>query len=260
MAFPRRTGAGCVRRFCRDRNLARFRKPLPVFVHRPHCQQNMRVRIAVAFVVNRKVRDHAAGDKLLPAVIADQGFIFVFGQFYWQRHDDSPRKLGVPLSFDLLGGIPQCLTVCVFRRSIGWKENAFCQDLAGFIAVVFLSSSRTQLKNFSGRSDRAAPGNGGLRLLLCRIEIEKCGHAIMNYLHSHKSRFATLKQGSRNGAGACPVDWSLRESNNLVNARAPGNRCIIAPSFIESHPRCLLFRRFGSSPLGARQRQADGTP
>ena len=120
----------------------------------------MRVRIAVAFVVNRKVRDHAAGDKLLPAVIADQGFIFVFGQFYWQRHDDSPRKLGVPLSFDLLGGIPQCLTVCVFRRSIGWKENAFCQDLAGFIAVVFCLQVVLAEKLFAALI--GGSGNGGL--------------------------------------------------------------------------------------------------
>lgn len=41
------------------------------------------------------------------------------------------------MTFHFLYGVPQRLPICVFRWGVRWKENAFCQDFTGFIAVVF---------------------------------------------------------------------------------------------------------------------------
>lgn len=141
-------------------NLVCFREPFPVFVQRPHGQQNVGVRIAVAFVVDGKIRDHATGDELLPAVIADQRFQFFFWDFIRQCHDDAAGKLGVPLVLCFLNGIPKRLPICVFQQSIGWKENAFCQDLTGFIAVVFCLQVVLAEKLFAALV--GGSGNGGL--------------------------------------------------------------------------------------------------
>lgn len=88
------------------RELAENRPVDKIVIHRPHGQKDMDVWVAVAFVVNGKVHDHTAGNKLFPAVVADKGFIFIFRDFIRQRHDDAAGKLGVPLPFGLLHGIP----------------------------------------------------------------------------------------------------------------------------------------------------------
>ena len=50
---------------------------------------------------------------------------------------DSPGKLGVPLLFLCLGGVPQGVAVCVLRRCAGQQNDSRVDDLS-FFRVVFL--------------------------------------------------------------------------------------------------------------------------
>ena len=92
--------------------------------------------IAVAFVVNGKVRDHTAGDKMCPAVVADKSFIFIFRDFVRKRHDDAAGKLGVPLSLGFLNGIPKDLPICVYRRGVQREKDPFCQNLFRLVLII----------------------------------------------------------------------------------------------------------------------------
>ncbi len=117
-------------------NLPGFRQPLAFLIHGTHGQEDMGVGIAIAFVMNRKVRDHTAGNKLFPAVVADEGFIFFFRDFIRQRHDDAAGKLGVPLSLGFLNGIPKDLPVCVYRRGVWREKDPFCKDLSRLVLII----------------------------------------------------------------------------------------------------------------------------
>ena len=92
--------------------------------------------IAIAFVVDRVIRDHPSENKLFPAVVADKGLIFIFRDFFRQRHDDAAGKLGVPLSFGFLHSVPKRLTVCVFRRGVWREKDPFCQDLSRLVLII----------------------------------------------------------------------------------------------------------------------------
>ncbi len=117
-------------------NLACLGKPSTLVIHGPHWQQNMSVGISVAFVMDRVVRDHTAGDKLIPAVVADKGLIFGFRNFIRQRHDDAAGKLGVPLSLGFLNCIPKDLPVCVFRWGVWREKDALCQNLSRLVLII----------------------------------------------------------------------------------------------------------------------------
>ena len=88
-------------------------------------------------VVNSEVHAHSFGNKLLHAVIPDKRFALFYRYLIRERHDDSARKLGVPLFLDSLGGVPERLPVLVFSRRIGRQKNLSAHDLRGFVAVVF---------------------------------------------------------------------------------------------------------------------------
>ena len=96
----------------------------------------MGVRISVAFVMDRVVRDHTAGDELFPTVVPDKCFIFFFRDSIRQRHDDAAGKLGVPLSLGFLNGIPKDLPVCVYRRGVWREKDPFCQDLSRLVLII----------------------------------------------------------------------------------------------------------------------------
>ena len=76
-------------------NLSCFRKPLSVFVHRSHCQQNMSVWIMTGRVgvVNGNVGNHPLGNKKLVAVFFDELHILFFGDFSRKWKMKSSSKL-----------------------------------------------------------------------------------------------------------------------------------------------------------------------
>ena len=96
----------------------------------------MRMRVAVSLVVNGEVCAHTFGDELLHAVVAHKGSILVFRQFSRQSHNHSPSKLGVPLFFDFLCGVPERLPVAVRRRRMSRKQDFLMKHLLRFVVVV----------------------------------------------------------------------------------------------------------------------------
>jgi hypothetical protein len=59
----------------------------------------MGMGVAVALIVDRQVRDHATGDKLVPAVFPHQLHVSFLWDFARDRDDDPSCDLGVPLLF-----------------------------------------------------------------------------------------------------------------------------------------------------------------
>jgi len=95
------------------------------------------VGIPVPLVVNGKIGNHAFGNKKLPAVVPDQVGVLLWGNFPRYGKHDPAGKLGVPLFFLCLGGVPQGIAVCVLRRGVG-RQHDFCVDDSSFLGIVFL--------------------------------------------------------------------------------------------------------------------------
>ena len=66
----------------------------------------MGVGVAVPFVVDGKVGNHAFGNKKLPAVVTDKAGVLFRRDFPWNSKHESPGKLGVPLFFLRFGRVP----------------------------------------------------------------------------------------------------------------------------------------------------------
>ena len=109
----------------------------------------MCMRVPIAFIMNRKIRDHAHGDELLHAIIADQLFVFGFGKLARDRHDDTAAQLRIPLLFGFLHSIPERLPVFVFGRCAFWKKDPFCDDLAGLIRIVLRPMIELGVQSFA---------------------------------------------------------------------------------------------------------------
>ena len=62
--------------------------------------------IAVPFVVNGKIGNHAFGNKKLPAVVPKQISVLPRGDFPRYGKHDSAGKLGIPLFLNGFGGVP----------------------------------------------------------------------------------------------------------------------------------------------------------
>ena len=120
----------------------------------------MSVGIPVAFVVNSIICDHALGNKLLLTIIAHQKFILIFRQFSWQRNDEIPGKLGVPLLLRFLHCIPQVFPVSKFGWSVRWKQDSLCQYFVGFVGIILCLPIKFAEQLFATLV--RGPGNGGL--------------------------------------------------------------------------------------------------
>ena len=77
-----------------------------MLVHSAHGEHDMGVGIAVAFIMDGIIGEHAIGYKLLLAILPDQRFILLFRQFSRQGDDESSGKLSVPLLFGIFYRIP----------------------------------------------------------------------------------------------------------------------------------------------------------
>ena len=74
-------------------NLAGFREPLAVFIHCPERQQNVGVRVPIAFVMDGEVSNHALGNKLFVAKFFEYGKVLVFRNFSRKCQHDAAGKL-----------------------------------------------------------------------------------------------------------------------------------------------------------------------
>jgi len=87
-------------------NLAALGKPFPMFIHCPHSQHDMSVRVSVPFVMDGKIHAHSFGNKLLIAEIPDKGGVLVGRYLSGNGKHPPPCKLGVPLLLNSFGGVP----------------------------------------------------------------------------------------------------------------------------------------------------------
>ena len=84
-----------------------------------------------------EVGNHAFGNKKLPAVVPDKVGVLFRGKFPRYGKHEPPGKLGVPLFFLCLGGVPQSIPVCVLWWGIG-RQHDFSVDDFAFMGIVFL--------------------------------------------------------------------------------------------------------------------------
>ena len=115
-------------------HLSGFRKPLTVFVHCPERQQNVGVWVAISFVVNGKVGNHAFGYELLLTKLLNHFQILLFRDFHRECQHDAPGKLGVPLVLHSFHGVPERCPVCISGRRMGRQHNLGVDKL--FLLVV----------------------------------------------------------------------------------------------------------------------------
>jgi len=87
-------------------NLAALGKPFPMFIHCPHSQHDMSVRVSVPFVMDGKIHAHSFGNKLLIAEIPDKGGVLVGRYLSGDGKHPPPCKLGIPLLLHRFGGVP----------------------------------------------------------------------------------------------------------------------------------------------------------
>jgi len=87
-------------------NLAALGEPFPMFVHRPHGQHDMSVRVSVPFVMNGKIHAHSFGNKLLLAKLPDKDSVLVRRDLSGDGKHPPPCKLGVPLLLHRFDSVP----------------------------------------------------------------------------------------------------------------------------------------------------------
>ena len=93
--------------------------------------------IPIPLIMDGKIRNHAFGNKKLPAIVPDQVGVLLRGSFPRYGKYDPAGKLGVPLFFYGFGSVPQGVAVCVLRRGVG-RQHDFCVDDPSFLGIVFL--------------------------------------------------------------------------------------------------------------------------
>ena len=86
--------------------------------------------------MNSVVGDHPLGHELFHTVFADERLVLISRQLSRQRHDDTPRKLRVPLPFGCFHSIPERLPVSIFPWRVGRQQDALCHDFFFFVAEI----------------------------------------------------------------------------------------------------------------------------
>ncbi len=108
------------------------------------------MRIAISFVVQRKIRTHALRDEVLLHVLPNECDPVLRWDFFWDGDFNFACQLRVLLAFDFLHGIPEDLSICVRCRSVFTEHDFRMQDalftrvvieIAGLLIVQFRSAA-----------------------------------------------------------------------------------------------------------------------
>ena len=102
-----------------------LKAPCPVRVHGAHGAEEMKVRVGYPsvlglFLMECHINGHAPAHKVVQQKLPCQSDIFLNGKLVLQGNFKAVCKLGFLSPFHLFNGIPQGLTVCKFRGSVGW--------------------------------------------------------------------------------------------------------------------------------------------
>lgn len=104
------------------------------------------MRIAIAFVMQRKIRTHALRDEVLLHVLPNECDPVFCWDFFWDGDFNFSCQLRVLLAFDFLHGVPEGFSICVRCRSVFAEHDFRMQDsllarvvieIAGFLIVQF---------------------------------------------------------------------------------------------------------------------------
>ena len=108
------------------------------------------------WLVYGEVNHHAPAHKVLQQKLPCKSDVFLKGKFILQGNVKAVCKLGVLSTLGFFHGIPQGLTVCKFRGSMGRQENVGADHaaLSGVVAVLAVILAIQSLPgSVGGRSD-----------------------------------------------------------------------------------------------------------
>ena len=116
--------------------LATLGEPSSMLVHRPQGQQDMRMRITLAFVVDGIVHAHTLRHEILLTELTQHIRILLGRHFARESQNDASGQLGIPLYFDFLGGVPKRCPIFILWRRVG-REQDFGKNDPAFLGVGF---------------------------------------------------------------------------------------------------------------------------
>jgi len=121
------------------KNAFLFAVPFPVFIKAADGKQDMRVRIAVPFIMQCPVRDHAPGCEVLPDIVSDAFYLLFAAHLDRECDLDFPGELCIRPLFRFLDFVPQGLPVAVFFRG-AVRENDLTHNDSGFMSEIMNKS------------------------------------------------------------------------------------------------------------------------
>lgn len=86
------------------------------------------MRIAISFVVQRKIRTHALRDEVLLHVLPNDCDPVLRWNLFWDGNFNFACQLRVLLALDFLYGVPEDFSICVRCRSIFAKYHLVMKD------------------------------------------------------------------------------------------------------------------------------------
>lgn len=108
------------------------------------------MRIAIAFVVQRKIRTHTLRDEVLLHVLPNECDPVLRWNLFWDGNFNFSCQLRVLLAFDFLHGVPEGFSICVRCWSVFAEQDFRMQDalltrvvieIAGLLIVQFRSAA-----------------------------------------------------------------------------------------------------------------------
>ena len=116
--------------------LPAFRAPFAVLFQRAESKHDMGVRVAVALVVDGKIRAHAGGNKSVPDIGADKPDLRLPVKLVRQSNFNFAGKLGIAAFLGFLHAVPEGGAVGKLRRGMSWKKNSRMHHAAFFRIIV----------------------------------------------------------------------------------------------------------------------------
>lgn len=86
------------------------------------------MRIAVSFVMQRKISTHALRDEVLLHVLPNECDSVLRWDFFWDGDFNFACQLRVLLALDFLHGVPEDFSICVRCRSVFAEQDFRMQD------------------------------------------------------------------------------------------------------------------------------------
>lgn len=98
------------------------------------------MRIAISFVVQRKIRTHALRDEVLLHVLPNDCDPVLHWNLFWDGNFNFACQLRVLLALDFLYGVPKDFSICVRCRSIFAEQDFRMQDALLARVVIEIAS------------------------------------------------------------------------------------------------------------------------